>query len=52
MSSKLWKNDSFINQNIPYLFNQEIIEYDMKEAGFSLTKEFQLLDKKIIEKLN
>ena len=51
MSSKLWKNDSFINQNIPYLFNQEIIEYDMKEAGFSLTKEFQLLDKKIIEKL-
>ena len=52
MSSSLWKNDSFINQNIPYLFNHEIIEYDMKDAGFSLTREFHLLDEKIIEKLD
>lgn len=51
MSSTLWKHDSYINKNVPFLFNKEIIEYDMKEAGFSLTQEFQLLDKKEIEKL-
>ena len=39
----LWKHDSFINENIPFLFNKEIIEYDMKDAGFSLTQEFNLL---------
>lgn len=43
--------DSFINDNIPFLFNKEIIEYDMKDAGHSLTKEYKLLDDKTIEKL-
>lgn len=51
MSSSLWKNDSFINPNIPFLFNREIIEYDLKEAGFSLTKELHLLDENVINKL-
>lgn len=50
--AKLWENDNFTNQNIPFLFNMKIYEYDMKEAGFSLTKEFALLDPKIIEKLS
>ena len=44
--AELWKNDTFINPNIVYTFNKEIIEYDLKEAGFSLTKEYNLLDKK------
>ena len=51
INNELWKQDSFINENIPFLFNKEIIEYDMKDAGFSLTQEFKLLDKTIIEKL-
>lgn len=51
MTSTLWTHDSFINPNIPFVFNKEITEYDMKEAGFSLTKEFQLLDKDTIKKL-
>lgn len=51
MKNTLWQKDSFINENIPFLFNKEIIEYDMKNAGFSLTKEFELLDKSTINKL-
>lgn len=39
----LWKNDNFLNRNIMFLFNKEITEYDMKEAGFSLIQEFKLL---------
>ena len=51
MENKLWKYDTFINENIPYTFNTEIIEYDMKEAGFSISKEFKLLDKNTIKRL-
>ena len=48
---KLWKRDTFINENIPFTFNTDIIEYDMKEAGFSLSKDFKLLDKHTIQRL-
>lgn len=51
INNTLWQRDSFINENIPFLFNKEIIEYDMKDAGFSLTQEYELLDEKTIEKL-
>ena len=47
----LWKNDNFINRNILFLFNKEITEYDMKEAGFSLIQEFKLLPESMINKL-
>ena len=49
---KLYMHDNFINDNIPFLFNKEIIEYDMKDAGFSLTQEFNLLDKDKINYLS
>lgn len=52
MSSKLYKNDLFVNHNIPFIFNNHIYEYDMKDAGFSLTKEFHLLSDDEIKKLN
>lgn len=48
----LYLKDSFINDNIPYLFNANIIEYDMKDAGFSLTREYKLLSDSMIEKLD
>ena len=51
MSSKLWEKDTFINENIFYLFNKEIIEYDMKEAGFSLIKEYHLIDDNTLNEL-
>lgn len=50
--SELWKEDLYINQNIIYLFNKEIFEYDMKDAGFSLTREFKLLPQETIKKLD
>lgn len=51
MGDDLYKRDLFINENFPYLFNREIIEYDMREAGFSLTKEYELLPKSTIKTL-
>ena len=51
ISHTLWQRDTFINENIPFLFNKEIIEYDMKDAGFSLTQEYELLDANTISKL-
>ena len=49
---ELYECDLYINDNNPYLFNADIFEYDMKDAGFSLIKEFNLLDKSTIEKLS
>lgn len=37
------EKNSFLNPNINYLFDEEIIEYDMKDAGFNLIKQFNLL---------
>lgn len=48
---ELWERDLYINDNIIYLFNTDIYEYDMKEAGFSLIKAYQLLDDKTISEL-
>lgn len=47
----MYKLDTFINENIPFIFNNEIFEYDMKTASFSLVREYNLLDKKIIKNL-
>ena len=44
--NEIWDHDQFINPNIPYIFNREIIEYDLKEAGYSIVREFNLLDDK------
>jgi len=41
----------WLNPNIDYLFNNEIIEYDIKDAGFSLIKEYQLLPRDVIKEL-
>ncbi len=39
----LYTRHNYLNKNIPYLVSSEIIEYDMKEAGFSLVKKYNLL---------
>ena len=44
------KQTTWFNPNIEYLFDDDIIEYDIQDAGFSLIKEFKLLpDEKINE---
>lgn len=51
MSSKLYEKDLFLNDNIFYFFNKSIYEYDMKNAGFNLTRAYNLLPKSKIEEL-
>ena len=34
---------TWVNPNIEYLFNDEIIEYDIKDAGISIVKQYKLL---------
>lgn len=43
---------TWLNPSIEYLFNDEITEYDMKEAGFNLIKQYNLLDASEIKKLS
>ncbi len=40
-----------MNPNIQYLFNEEIIEHDMRDAGFSLIKQYKLLPPEKIREL-
>lgn len=49
--SNAWMNDHYDNINIPYLFNKKIYEYDMKDAGYSLVREFNQLPKDKIDYL-
>lgn len=39
----LYRKHNYLNKNIPYLISNEIIEYDMQEAGFNIMKRFKLL---------
>ena len=48
----LYEKTLYLNKDIDYLFNCEIREYDMQEAGFNLCKEFKLLPDKTIQYLN
>lgn len=43
---------TWLNPNIEYLFNEEITEYDIHDAGFSIIKQFDLLPKETISWLN
>lgn len=40
----LYEKHNYLNKNIEYLISNEIIEYDMKSAGFNIIKKFNLLD--------
>lgn len=42
---------TWLNPNIQYLFNDEIIEYDLRDAGFNLIKQYHLLPKAKIAEL-
>lgn len=48
----LYKRDNYLNKNIEYLFNTEIIEYDMKQAGYNLCKYYNLLPEDTIKTLD
>lgn len=47
----LYERVNYLNKNISHLVNKEIIEYDMKEAGFNIIRTFDLLDQYTIQRL-
>lgn len=51
MTSDLYKRSLYLNKGIEFLFNNEIIEYDLKSAGFNIVKYYKLLPDKDIDKL-
>jgi hypothetical protein len=51
MISSLYERHNYLNKDIEYMVSQEIIEYDMKSAGFNLIKKFKLLEPEKIEYL-
>lgn len=46
------EKSNWFNPNIEFLFNSLIYEYDMKDAGFSIIKSYNLLDIDMIKKLS
>lgn len=51
MLSKLYERSLYLNPNIDFLFGRNIIEFDMKSAGLSLIKYYNLLDEHTIASL-
>ena len=47
--NRLWERTLWINNNIDYLFDVNIYEYDIKSAGLNIIKYYNLLTKKDIE---
>lgn len=45
----LWERSLYTNPYIDYMISREIIEYDMRDAGFSLIKKYNLCDEKKID---
>lgn len=41
----------WLNDNIQYMFRQNIVEYDMVAASLSISERFHLLDEKLIEQM-
>lgn len=52
IKSNLYKYDKYLDDNIDYIFNKEIIEYDIKSAGLNIIKRFKLLDENKINYLS
>lgn len=45
------QKSTWLNPNIEYLFNAEITEYDIQDAGFNLIKQYKLLPESKIKEL-
>lgn len=43
MARELYERDSYLDKSIPYLISKEITEYDIKSAGFNISRYFKLL---------
>lgn len=45
------EQQTWFNPNIEFVFDEEIIEYDIRDAGFSICKEYKLLPQTKIQEL-
>ena len=43
MENKLYEKDLYINKGIECIIGSQIYEYDIKQAGYNITKYFNLL---------
>lgn len=50
-TGELYTRSEYLNPDILFLFNTGIFEYDLKDAGFNILREFELLPKSKLEKL-
>ena len=50
--NELYKKSNFLNPDIPFIFNNTIIEYDMEEAGYNLGREYGLFKDHELKKLS
>lgn len=51
MSSKLYKRDQYLNKSHSFLSCNDIVEYDISQAGYNISKKYGLLTKKQEKKL-
>lgn len=49
--SLLYKRDTYLNRDIPFIYGTNIYEYDMHHAGISICKYFDLLPASEIERI-
>lgn len=49
--SSLYTHDQYLDKSIEYLISTEIIEYDIKSAGYSLSRKYNLLEESVLEDL-
>lgn len=47
----LYENHLYLNKNIDYIISHEIIEYDIRSAGYNIIKYYNLLPQKYIDVL-
>lgn len=47
----LYNKHNYLNKNIDYIISKEIIEYDIKSAGFNIIKRYRLLPEEDINNL-
>ena len=51
LKSKLYERDLYTDKDIDFIINKRIIEYDIKSAGFNLSKYYNLLPNDILGKI-
>lgn len=50
-NEEIWNRTTWENKTIEFIFGSRIVEYDMKSAGFNISKQFKLLPESTIQML-